>query len=119
MSVSVYRKNQSAVLTQEFESTGAYGKIKAGDAHLFWKKGLSWKYVSVDEIKRIYRRVEGADSTLGCCNVSFDIQKLVLELKDGTICELLIGEGLKKEAEALYADLKMHHSEIMFGKVSS
>ena len=52
-----------------------------------------------------------------CCgNVNFDIQKLVIELKDGTSCELVVSEGVPREAEVLYYALQNQRPEILYGK---
>lgn len=116
MSICTYRKNQSQALTEEFASSDKYGKVKLGTDHIFWKKGLSWQYVSINEIQRVYRRIAAADTRVGCCSVNFDIQKLVIELKDTTVCELVIGDGMPKEAELLYSSFKQQHPELSFGK---
>ena len=116
MAVYTYKKNQIPAVTEEFEHGSIYGKVKLGLDHIFWKKAFSWKYVSMDEIHRAYRRVEAVDTKMCCGKVNFDIQKLVVELKDGTSCELLIGEGTPKEAEALWLALKEQRTELAFGK---
>ena len=116
MTASTYQKHLSPLVTQDFKAALAYGKVKLGENYIFWKKGLSWQYVSMDEIRRVYRRVEAVDTKLGCCNVNFDIQKLVIELQDDTSYELLISEGNPKEAEALYAALQAQRPTLLFGK---
>lgn len=116
MAVCTYKKNQISAVTEEFEQGSLYGKVKLGLDHIFWKKAFSWKYVSMAEIHRVYRRVEAVDTKMCCGKVNFDIQKLILELKDGTSCELLIGEGTPKEAEALWSVFKEQRPEILFGK---
>lgn len=117
MPVLTYRSNLSHPVTSDFENADQYGKVKLGREFLFWKKSFSWQYVSLADVKRIYRRVEAVDTKVCCCNVNFDIQKLVVELNDGTVCELLIGEGIVSEAEALFAALKKQRPELSFGKV--
>lgn len=116
MSVSVYRKKQSMEVTYDFEHAVPYGKAKLGTDYIYWKKMLSWNYVSFDEIVRIYRRVEAVDTKMCCGNVNFDVQKLILELKDGTSCEIVISEGVPREAEALYTVLREKRADILFGK---
>lgn len=116
MSVRVYKKNEVSAVTEDFERGSLYGKVKLGLHYIFWKKAFSWKYVAMDEIYRVYRRVEAVDTRMCCGKVNFDIQKLVMELKDGISCELLIGEGTPKEAEALWLALKEQRTELAFGK---
>lgn len=117
MEMSVYQKNKDPEITKDFEQADLYGKVKLGWNHIFWKKRLSWQYVSLNEIYRIYRRVEAVDSKMCCGNVNFDIQKLVIELKDGTSCELIVSEGVPREAEVLYHALQNQRPEILYGKV--
>ncbi|MGN0352925.1 MAG: hypothetical protein ACI4ES_14835 [Roseburia sp.] len=117
MSIYSYQKNKSPEITKDFEQADLYGKVRLGSDNLFWKKKLSWKYVPLDEIRRIYRRVEAVDTKMCCGNVNFDIQKLVLELKDGTSYEMVISEGVPREAEVLYKTLQEQRTEILYGKV--
>ena len=116
MPVCIYKKNQITEVTQDFEHGSLYGKVKLWSDYIFWKKSFSWKYVDMDEIRRAYRRVEAVDTKMCCGKVNFDIQKLVVELKDDTSYELLIGEGISKEAEALWAVFKERRPGILFGK---
>lgn len=111
-----YRKKENELVDQEFAASDSYGKMKLGEKRIFWKKGFSWYQVGLDEISRIYRRVEAVDTKMCCGNVNFDIQKLVLIMKDGTELEALIGEGAAREAEALYEELKNRADWISYGK---
>lgn len=67
-------------------------------------------------IRRAYRRVEEVNSKMCCGNVNFDIQKLVLVLEEEVCVEVLIGDGIPKEAEALYKKLKDENPQIQYGK---
>lgn len=111
-----YRKKENELVDQEFVSSGSYGKVKLGEKRIFWKRGFSWYQAELGDISRIYRRIEAVDTKMCCGNVNFDIQKLVLILKDGTELEVLIGEGMPKEAEALYEALKHQADWICYGK---
>lgn len=112
----IYKKEQNELLDQEFQKADQYGKVKLADHTLFWKKGFRWSCVEMGEVKRAFRRIEAVNTKMCCGNVNFDIQKLVLILKDDTELELLIGEGTLREAEALFAALKMKNTDIQFGK---
>ncbi|MDY3249010.1 MAG: hypothetical protein SOX32_01525 [Candidatus Choladocola sp.] len=113
---SVYRKNEVGSLDLEFREAEQYGKVKLGREYIFWKKGLKWYLERYDNISRAFRRIEAVDTKMCCGNVNFDIQKLVLILKDGNEAELLIGEGVPGEAEALYRKLQENRPEISYGK---
>ncbi|MCI5649441.1 MAG: hypothetical protein ACI4EG_06335 [Fusicatenibacter sp.] len=119
MPIATYNHSLSEELNREFSGAPLYGKVKMGNCHLFWKKAFSWKYISYEEIRRIYRRVEAVDTKMCCGNVNFDIQKLVLELNSGEETEVLIGEGTPSEAEQLYADLQAAKGGISFGLPSA
>ncbi|MDO4323118.1 MAG: hypothetical protein Q4C61_11370 [Lachnospiraceae bacterium] len=111
-----YQKNTDHLLDQEFEHSSRYGKVRLGDKNIFWKKGFSWYCVKLEEVVRSFRRIEAVDTKMCCGNVNFDIQKLVLILKDGTELEALVGDGMVKEAEILYERLKVCMPDIAFGK---
>ena len=113
---SIYRRNEVSSLDLEFREAEQYGKVKLGKEYIFWKKGLKWYLERYDNISRAFRRIEAVDTKMCCGNVNFDIQKLVLILEDGNETELLIGEGMPGEAEALYKKLQEIRPEISYGK---
>lgn len=113
-----YQKRENELLDQQFDQAFRYGKIRLGMDTIFWKKGLAWYHIPFSKVSRIYRRIEGVDSKMCCGNVNFDIQKLILVLHNGEELELLIGDGMLKEAEALYKRLKEQCRGIEFGKKS-
>lgn len=109
-----YGSNKEA--DSEFDEASVFGKVKMGQRYIFWKRGLRWSFVEIAKVQRAYRRIEAVKSKMCCGNVNFDIQKLVLLLKDGACLELLIGEGTPKEAEALYRKLSSENPQIQYGK---
>lgn len=111
-----YKKGENASLDQEFAAGQQYGKVKLADQYIFWKQGLRWKYERLEDVKQAFRRVEAVNTKMCCGSVNFDIQKLVLILKDETEQEILIGEGTLREAEKLFELMKEGHPEIRFGK---
>lgn len=112
----IYRKGDSPEKDQEFLQAAPYGGVKAGEKYMFWKKGFRWYVVEMDRVQRIYRRVEVVDTKMCCGNVNFDIQKLIFLLEDQSSLELLIGEGMLKEAEILYRELQERYPQIQYGK---
>lgn len=119
MNTTVYRRKENPEIDQEFKGAPFYGKVKIGNRHIFWKKGFRWLMIEMEKVQRAYRRIEAVDSKMCCGNVNFDIQKLVLILSDNTSLELFIGEGMPKEAEALYENLKSEYPQIHYGKYTS
>lgn len=119
-----YIKGQNPVLDAEFASASTYEKIRMGKTALFWKSGLRWYSVSLNEVQRIFRRVEPVYGRLCCGGQSFLIEWLVLVLSDGEelvlhIGDNIVGSSVQKQAEALLDSLKLFHPQIQYGKVSS
>lgn len=112
----IYSRGGNAAADQDFAQGAPYGKVKLGREYVFWKKGLRWYGAELGQVQRAYRRVEAVDTKMCCGNVNFDIQKLVLQMKDSAVLELLIGEGTRREAETLYQDLQSAHPEFQYGK---
>ena len=111
-----YNKGEDSLLDQEFAAGQQYGKVKLADRYVFWKQGLRWKCAALAEVKQAFRRVEAVNTKMCCGSVNFDIQKLVLILKDGTELEILIGEGTLREAEKLFELMQEKNTGIQFGK---
>lgn len=116
-----YSKGKDAPLDSAFSGGTAYGKVILGTDHLFWKAGLRWFAVPLSSVQRVFRQVEVVYGKLCCGGASYDIQKLVLVLNDGTeltvhIGDNQIGDAVKKAAEALYQTLQDAHPELQFGK---
>lgn len=111
-----YKKVQNQLFDSEFEQALKYGKIKIGSRAVFWKKGFAWYGILLSDVKRAFRRIQAVDTKMCCGNVNFDTQKLVLILKDDTELELILGDGMPKEAEIMYSVLQERAWEILFGK---
>lgn len=112
-----YTKGADAVLDAEFKAAKAYGSVKTGETVIFWKSGLRWCAIPVQQLQRIYRRVEPVYGKLCCGGRSYLIERLVLVLHSGEELVLRIGDDAKKEAEALFAHLQERHPHIQYGKV--
>ena len=117
-----YIKGENPVLDSEFASATVYEKIRLGKTALFWKSGLRWYWISPENAKRIYRRVEPVYGKLCCGGQSFLIEWLVLVLPDGEelvlhIGDNVVGSSVSKHAEALLDSLKLSHPQIQYGKV--
>ncbi len=115
---TVYKKGENEFADREFAAASQYGKVKLADKMIFWKKGLRWYGIGLECVERAFRRIETVNAKLCCGKVNFDIQKLVLILKDSTELELLVGEGTPKEAELLFEKFREKNAEtgILFGK---
>lgn len=111
-----YSKGEDPALDAEFASAASYGKVKAGENGIFWKSGLRWYHIPMENIRRIFRRVETVHGKLCCGGQTFIIEWLVLILQDGTEVVIHIGDNEQKKAVALLQSLKDTHPEIAYGK---
>lgn len=112
-----YHKGNDPLLDAQFAATPAFGKIRPTQSALFWKSGLHWYVVSLEGIRRIFRRVETVHGRLCCGGQNFVIEWLVLILPDDSELVLHIGDDVRKDAEALLEYLKRTHPQIPYGKV--
>lgn len=118
---NIYTRGKDAALDAEFQSGTLYGKVKLASDMIFWKKGLRWFCLPLDQVQRAYRQVERVYGKMCCGGASFDIQRLVLVLRDGTTLTVVIGDNeigdqMKRQAEGLFQSLQGSHPELTFGK---
>lgn len=116
-----YAKGTDETLDQDFSAAKAYGRVKLGNTAIFWKVAFHWYALPLDQVRQVYRRVENVYGKLCCGSASYDIQSMVLVLKDGTELELVIGSNeignaVKKEAEKLLQAMQQAHPELKYGK---
>lgn len=114
----IYTHGNNAAADQDFEQGVLRGKVKLGNRYIFWRKAFRWYVVDTDLVVRAYRRVEEVNAGMCCARANFDIQKLVVVLKDGSSLPILIAEGNEKDAVELYQELQEKHPELQYGKVS-
>lgn len=117
----LYRRGTDKALDDAFDSGSFFGILKLGNGVLFWKTAFRWYCVVLSDAVRVYRRVEPVYGKLCCGGSSYDIESLVLVLKDGAELELLIGRNeignaVRKDAERLMQALQESHPELQFGK---
>lgn len=111
-----YVKNVNESADREFSAAESYGQIKYGETMIFWKRGLRWYVLSLAEVIRIYRRVEYVYGKICCGGDTYDMQRLVLVLKNGDELEIPVGDRMEKKAVELMEVFQKDHPEIMFGK---
>ncbi len=112
----LYTKGENTSLDESFVAAQTFGLIKLAADYIFWKKGLRWYVIPIEQVERAYRRVEEVKTKVCCGPANFDIEKLVLGLKNGEELELRIGDGALRQAQELYKSLKETHPELQFGK---
>ena len=113
----LYTKGNDGAMDAEFAGTKAYSKVRPGRTHLFWRSGLRRYAMPVNNVQRIYRRVEPVYGKLCCGGKSFIIEWLVLVLHDGSELVIHIGDQVKKQAEDLLLALQELHPQVKYGKV--
>ncbi len=113
----VFSKGADSALDEDFAGAKSFGKVKVGERAVFWKSGLRWYIMPVENIRRIFRRVEPVYGKLCCGGRSYLIERLVLVLKNSEELVLHIGDDVQKEAEALLIVLQEQHPDLQYGKV--
>lgn len=112
-----YTKGTDAALDAEFACAAVYSRVKLGSDSLFWKAGLRWYAISLSSVQRIFRRVEHVYGKMCCGGQNFDIERLVLILRDGSELVVYVGDDVRTNAQALMQALQDSHPEIQYGKV--
>lgn len=112
----LYERGISTQIDGQFDSGKGYGKIRMGSDALFWKEGFRWYAVELSRAERIYRQVEYVYGKLCCGGRTYDIQRLIVMLKNGTTLKLHIGDDMQTQAEALFEALKAAHPQIQYKK---
>lgn len=112
-----YGKGTDPLLDRDFAEAKVFGNVKAGLQAIFWKSGLRWCAIPLQQLQRIYRRVEPVYGKLCCGGRSYIIERLVLVRNDGEELVLRIGDDIQKEAEALMVWLQEQHPYLQYGKV--
>ena len=112
----IYNRGKDAELDGEFEQAASFEHVKLGDHSIFWRKGFCWYVVAIECVARAFRRIEEIKTKVCCGPANFDIEKLMLVLKDGEVLEIRIGDGAKREAEELFKKLRTLHPELQYSK---
>lgn len=112
-----YKKGQDPAADSDFDAAAPFGKVRVGTVNLYCKGILRWSYLPMEEVVRIYRRMEEVRGKTGCCSNDFSIHTLIVVTKDGTKHEMKIGDGLyRHEPERLMDELKARHPQICYEK---
>ena len=72
--------SQSAeqTLASEYKVAREIGKLRLGELHLYFKKGLNVYYIPYRDIRRCFRRVMVVPAKLCCGKGEFEMENLVI-----------------------------------------
>ncbi len=91
----LYRKGQNPAVDADFAAAPAFGKVRVGKTHFFWRFGLSRYAIPIASIQRIYRRIQPMHGRLCAGGRDFFIEWMVLVLQDGTEVEFHYADSEK------------------------
>lgn len=111
-----YIKGRDEALDMEYAAAQKYGKVSLGQAHLFWRVGLTRCRVSFSQVRRVYRSLMPMHGRLCAGGYSFDIEYLSLILHDGTALQIHIANDSKATAEALLEAIRQAQPQLEYGK---
>ncbi len=113
----LYHKGQNPTLDADFASAPAFGKVRVGASHFFWRFGLSRYAIPLAQVRQIFRRVQPMHGRLCAGGRDHFIEWLVLVLSDGREIEVHYGDPEKLQDNPALEYLKQAHPNISYGKV--
>lgn len=65
-------------LKTEYAAAEDFAPARIGTRHLFFKSGFRTCYLPLNQITRVFRRVEIVNARMGCCNNGLPMESVVL-----------------------------------------
>ena len=96
-------------LRKEYRETQRWGEARIGKEHLFYRSFIKIKYVSINEIERIYIREESGESGEFLLLESY----LMIKTKDGVLHKLRI--EWERNAHAVLFHIKNNYPLVAVG----
>ena len=112
----LYTKGTDEQLDNEYAAAVKFGKIKLGATSLFWRAGLKQYVICLDNVQRIRRGINSVGGRRCAGGRNYDMEYLVLTLKDDTELVLHIIDDSKQTALDLMDALQKNHPELKYGK---
>lgn len=73
-----YSASDVEALKTEYAAAEDFTPARIGTAHLFFKSGFRMCYLPLDQITRVFRRVEIVNARMGCCNNGLPMESIVI-----------------------------------------
>ena len=77
-----------AALGGEYRAARAFGVVRVGGAHLFFRAGMRTYAMPYGDIRRCYRRVMQVQMRLCCGRGNLDVEHLVIEGEAGEVAQI-------------------------------
>lgn len=102
-------------LDGEFQDAREIGKVKLGELHLFFKKGMKVYFIAYRDVRRLFRRIEAVPAKMCCGKGTFEIENLVICGEgDQELAQIQLPG--KKAAQILMEELTERVPEAQIGK---
>ena len=101
-----------AALGGEYRAARAFGVVRVGEAHLFFRAGMRTYAMPYGEIRRCYRRVMRVPLRMCCGKGNLDVENLVVDGDAGEVAQIQLPGT--RAAQALMESLKQRMPEAEF-----
>ena len=101
-----------AALGGKYRAARAFGVVRVGEAHLFFRAGVRTYAMPYGEIRRCYRRVMRVPLRMCCGKGNLDVENLVVEGDAGEVAQIQLPGT--RAAQALMESLKQRIPEAEF-----
>ena len=101
-----------AALGGEYRAARAFGVVRVGEAHLFFRAGVRTYAMPYGEIRRCYRRVMRVPLRMCCGKGNLDVENLVVDGDAGEVAQIQLPGT--RAAQALMESLKQRMPEAEF-----
>ena len=106
---------EDPALDGEYRDAREIGKIKMGELHLFFKKGLKTYFIAYHDVHRLFRRIEAVPVRMCCGRGTLEIENLVVCGEgDKELAQVQLPG--KKAAQILMKELTERVPEAQIGK---
>lgn len=107
-------EKQTDGLDGEYRDAREIGKIKMGELHLFFKRGLKTYFIAYHDVRRLFRRIEAVPLQMCCGRGTLEIENLVVcGENDQELAQIQLPG--KKAAQILMKELQERVPEAQFG----
>ena len=106
---------ENTPLDGEYRDAREIGKIRMGELHLFFKKGIKTYFIAYRDIHRLFRRIMAVPAKMCCGKGTFEIENLVICGEgDRELAQIQLPG--KKAAQILMQELTERVPEALIGR---